>query len=94
MFEARVFLGMQVTPAFQAALNSANPTLVSLFTQGGQEYLEVYDVDGQRFLGKTLEETIDLSRVEMIHKNIISLLNRVVPNYPIDKSDLVFIAQT
>jgi hypothetical protein len=93
MFEAKIFLGFPVDAVFQKALDRSNPALRDLLTKGGEEYLEVYESQDQLFLGKTLGATADLSRIELAHANIMSLLKKLVSDYPYQPSSLVLISK-
>lgn len=56
--------------------------------QGGEEYLNEFSYKGMRFLGKGLGSMISLSELELIEKNIYSLLKKVVSQFPYEEVPL------
>lgn len=91
MFKTTLFLGLPITPTFEISLKQANPGLLALFTKGGSDYLEYCDVRGQRFLGKTLGDSAELGRIELVEANICSLISRLVPDYSSKHTPLVIV---
>ncbi len=74
-------------------LQSANPSLVALFTKGGDDYLETVEHHGQRYLGKCVGENADLARITLVEANIMSLLRRLVPDYPYQETPMLVLAK-
>lgn len=88
MFEIDLFLGFPVDPLYQAALSKANPKIIAQFVQGSGDYLiEVLHRD-MRFLGKNIGKMITLAELELLEKNIYSLLKRLVSEFPYEETPL------
>ena len=86
-----IFLGFPVSEAMNDALKRVNPSLLALFTQGGDDYLEEYCYQEQRYLGKAIGESVDTAKLRLVEANILSLLKRLLPDYPFLASFLVLI---
>lgn len=83
MSEPVLFLGFVVDATFAGNLARANPSLVSLLTQGGDAYLLSREVHGQQYLGKKLGSMTDLDAILATAKHIHSLARRLVPDAPL-----------
>lgn len=81
LYQATLFLGFSIDPAFQLSLKTANPHLVSLLTSGG-DYLQKFSTGGQDFLGKEISCAPNLEELESLEANLISLLKKLSPDYP------------
>lgn len=91
MIQTSLFLGLPVTADLERALNAVNPTALALFTQGGEDYLELHSHQEQRFLGKAIADGTDIARLHLIEANVISLLNCLLPDRAFTASSLVLV---
>ncbi len=88
MFEIDLFLGFPVDPLYQAALSKANPKIVAQFIQGSDDYLKEVVHGNMRFLGKNIGKMISLAELELLEKNVYSLLKRLVSEFPYEEAPL------
>lgn len=86
--ESLVFLGVKELPLMQEALSKKSPQLLALFIQDHPDYLQRVYYDGQAYLGKFLGSHVDLSCLDLIEKNIHSLLRRLDSDYPFHEAHL------
>ncbi len=93
MFQTSLFVLFPVSEAFEKMLQGTNPSLVAMFTQGGDDYLESVEHNGQHYLGKCAGDTADIARITLLEANIGSLLRRLVPDYPYQETPLVVLAK-
>lgn len=81
MIEASLFLGFICDPLFESGLEKATPYWVELLTGGG-DYLSKVTVSNVKYLGKFASSLVSLEELENLESNILSLLKRLVPDYP------------
>lgn len=91
--QPNLFLAYPITPRLQTALDLTNPSLVSFFTQGRPDYLEIIEQEGVKYIGKWIGETSDLTAAEQLRLNVKSLLMRLAPNYDYSSNEFVLLAQ-
>lgn len=89
MFFAKLFMGVVVEGSFASQFSSANPQLVALFLNPEREYLLEMKHEGKTYLGKTVSTSADLASLDQMEANIVSLLKKIVPDYPYDDLELV-----
>lgn len=89
MFFAKLFMGVVVEGPFAAKFAAANPQLVALFLGPEREYLLEVQHEGKRYLGKTISTSSDLASLEQTEANIVSLLKKILPDYPYDDLEMV-----
>lgn len=89
MFFAKLFMGVAVEGSFASQFSAANPQLVALFLNPEREYLLEIKHEGKIYLGKTVSTSTDLASLGQIEANIVSLLKKIVPDYPYDDMELV-----
>lgn len=86
-----LFLGFLVDREFTERLKGTRPSVVELFTRGGEDYLESHFFNDQKYLGKRLGSLTDLSTLEATEKNIESLIQRMAPRESIPIPSLVIL---
>lgn len=91
--QPNLFLAYPISPAFQEALNRANPALLAMFTQGRPDYLEAIEQGGDNYLGKWVGDSCDLATLEQLQLNVKSLLARLAPDYDYNSSEFVVLAR-
>ncbi len=91
MLQQPIFLGYLISDALSNALQRVNPSLLQLFTQGGEEYLEFFHHQGQRYLGKSVGDHTDTARLRLVAPHILSLLQRLLPDYSFSIDSLLLL---
>lgn len=88
LYRPRLFLGFCVDPAFQTLYSQLSPEKKALFIQKGDAYLQEHFHEDRLYLGKFIEGTSDVPALELLSLNIFSLLKKLVPDYPYQKTQL------
>ena len=87
----QLFLAFPVSHEFEKVLARVNPDLLTVFTQGGESYLEDRQIEGVRYLGKALGQLADLGAIDLLEENIYSLLERIDPHFAYRQQPLILI---
>ncbi|NGX61982.1 MAG: hypothetical protein K940chlam9_01475 [Chlamydiae bacterium] len=82
MFRFSLYLAIPEDSLFARSIEKSNPHLVGMFTQGG-DYLHKKVVDSLPYLGKPLPPSPSLEQLERTQINLISLLKKIAPTYPV-----------
>ena len=90
MFDLKLFLGFCIDDIFQHELKKTNPYLISLLI-GKEEYLEQISSNGKCYLGKYLAAFPTVDQLEISEKHLLSLLLKLVPQYPFPNNPPVVI---
>ena len=89
MFTVKLFLGVPVDHSLASFLEKMNPHLREVFINEGEYYLNDVIYRGERYLGKFADQMPDIQSLELLEKNIYSLLLKVAPGYSYRATDLV-----
>lgn len=92
MFSARLFLGLEVTPAVEELFRSADPQMVEAFVKNDDVYLSDLTYRGSRYLGKFAGEQTDITSLELLESNINSLLAILFPSENLSNYSLVLLS--
>ena len=100
MFDALLFLGFPLSPAFQQELLRVSSVERELFIQEGgvsgeldpSPYLQIITYEEREYLGKTLGSIIELNDLEQFCSHLYSLLKKMVPQCSFDRHSLVLLA--
>lgn len=91
MYSVKLFFGVPISGEIAAKLSLVNPDLLSLFVQNEDHYLREAVIQNQRYMGKSIENAVDLASLELLQANIFSLLKKILPDYPIEKHPLILL---
>lgn len=89
MFELELFLGFPIDEAYKQMLAKADPSVVSLFIQPGQNYLQKIIYEDIHYLGKFAGKINESSNLDLLAENIYSLLKKITPDYPCQNVPLI-----
>lgn len=93
MFEYDLLLAFPITPLFQEKLSSLAAPVRNLFIQPGNSlYLQEIPYEGEMFLGKNLGKMAELKALDSFRDHLLSLLKKLVPDYPYHEHSLVLLA--
>jgi hypothetical protein len=84
--KSHLFLGLPIHKELKGSLTSSS--LFNLFVKEGENYLQEYSEKNFYYLGRILDEKIDLTQLEMLQANIYSLLKKILPDYPFEEIHL------
>lgn len=88
MYEVELFLGFPIDSSFATALSSIDPKIISIFIRNDRDYLQEITYQNNRYIGKFAGKLNDLSGLELLNSNIYSILKKIVPDYPFEKTQL------
>lgn len=93
MFSVSLFIGFPVSPSYSEALAEIDPQIIKMFISDHEDsYLNEVAFEGTRYLGKYAGEAPSVSELEMLQKNIYSILNKMIPNHTCESIPLVLFA--
>lgn len=90
MLELSLFLGFSPDEAFENELEKTNPFLVS-YLIGKEEFLLEIEYCNRRYLGKRIHGHPSLEQLESLEKHLLSLLEKLTPNYPFSANPPVLV---
>jgi hypothetical protein len=91
--EPRLFLGFAMDPFFEQELSRANPYLVTLLI-GKEDYLVQVKQQEHCYLGKYPPPHPTVDQLEDLEKHLLSLLNKLTPQYCFTKNRPVLVTLT
>lgn len=93
MFDTVLFLGFPLSEAYRQALIQIPAIERELFIQNqDSNYLQKIEYEGIEYLGKYLGSSIEMAKLSMSHSHIYSLLKKLIPHFPYEKSPLLLLA--
>lgn len=82
MLTVSLFLGLPIDASYEKALAEMDPAIRDLRVSGHHEsYLNQTALDDVPYLGKFLGETAYVSDLELLEKNIYSVLHKMFPGH-------------
>jgi hypothetical protein len=75
----RLFFGCKIDSKLREALAQAKPGERRYFEDANSEFLRVLSFDEERWIGKVMGGGVNVSDVEDIQRNVVSILRRVAP---------------
>ncbi|HLU66863.1 MAG TPA: hypothetical protein VKZ63_11340 [Kofleriaceae bacterium] len=75
----RLFFGCKIDSKLREALAQAKPGDRRYFEDPNGEFLRVLSFEDERWIGKVMGGGVNVSDVEDIQRNVISILRRVAP---------------
>lgn len=85
----QLFLGFPVDEAFLESLDQIDEKLQNYFVQQNDHYLQkIVGANGTVYFGKFVGEKTDLQELHAVEANIYSLLKRLAPGFPFQKTAL------
>jgi len=76
----RLFFGCKIDSKLREALAQAKPGDRRYFEDPNGEFLRVLTFEDERWIGKVMGGGVNVSDVEDIQRNVVSILRRVAPN--------------
>ena len=76
----RLFFGCKIDSKLREALAQAKPGERRYFDDPNGEFLRVLSFEDERWIGKVMGGGVNVSDVEDIQRNVVSILRRVAPS--------------
>ncbi|KAF3361723.1 Uncharacterized protein PHSC3_001722 [Chlamydiales bacterium STE3] len=89
MGQLELFLGFQIEKDFADKLQKVNLDVRSLFIKNQPGYLQEVEFQQQRYIGKMIDVNTDLDALFLLKNNILSILKKLVPEFPYKEDSLV-----
>lgn len=90
MHDLQLFLGIAIDQEIKLHLEKVSPFLKNALIQDNSDYLHEIEVDTVTYLGKKIGKLVYLHQLEMSEKNVRSLLQKLLPEYPQTKPLMIF----
>ncbi len=90
VLEYTLFLGCALDEELQGKLALRNPHLIEMLLGGG-DYLQRIEHEGQSFVGKFVGSRNRLAELELLEKNVRSILTQLVGEYSYQQHPLVLL---
>jgi len=88
----RLFFGCKIDSKLREALAQAKPGDRRYFEDPNGEFLRVLTFEDERWIGKVMGGGVQVSDVEDIQRNVVSILRRVAPNVRASASSIKIFA--
>ncbi len=88
----RLFFGTKIDSKLREALAQAKPGDRRYFEDPTGEFLRVLTFEDERWIGKVMGGGVQVSDVEDIQRNVVSILRRVAPNVRTSPSSIKIFA--
>lgn len=81
--DPQLFLGLPLSETYIQELNQLDPPFLDAFIKAqSSDYLQRIENQGVVYLGKGIPSPYDVAGLESLQTNIMSLLIKLVPDYP------------
>lgn len=84
-----LFYGFPLDEAFMEQFRKVNPEISTMFIQDSSDYLQKISFNNQSFIGKNIGRVTDIDSLNLTQTHILSILNKLVPNYTYKSNVLV-----
>jgi len=78
--DSRLFFGCKIDSKLREALAQAKPGDRRYFEDPDSEFLRICEVGEEKWIGKVVDAGLNVTEVEDIQRNIISILRRIAPD--------------
>jgi hypothetical protein len=78
--DSRLFFGIKIDSKLREALAQAKPGDKRYFEGEDSEFLRICEVGEEKWIGKVVDAGLNVTEVEDIQRNIISILRRIAPD--------------
>ncbi len=89
--QAELFLGIQIDPLLETALEKLDPKIVAIYINADPEHLKKLEFADKQYIGKSLGEMADSAAVLLMATHIVSVIKKLMPDYHLDIDSLVII---
>lgn len=97
MFDTILFLGFPLSDSYQLLLLELPSAERKMFIQNqdfhqDSPYLQKIEYEGMEYLGKYLGSSIDMATFDLSYSHIVSLLKKLIPQFPYEQNSLFLLA--
>lgn len=78
--EIQLFFGCKIDSKLREALAQAKPGDRRYFEEPDSEFLRICEVGEEKWIGKVVTAGLNVTEVEDIQRNVISILRRIAPD--------------
>lgn len=87
--KSELFIGAPISSELRQSLNKLDSQLTAMFIADDVDHLNLYEHEGQLLLGKRIGEMSDAAGILLVGTHIISVIKKLLPEYPADIQSLV-----
>lgn len=88
MIEQYLIIGVKINARLQEALDHCPAQHRVYFQEKNPDYLQIYNLDGEQVLGKTLKPGANLELLADYVKNIKSIVKKICPQFSLPESEI------
>lgn len=89
--EPNLFFGLLVDDHLSSYLLEVSQELYKMYVNKGNPYLQEISIENNLYLGKQADKDISLDGLLLLKANIISIIKKIIPEYPIQDNSLVLL---
>ncbi|MBA3816230.1 MAG: hypothetical protein H0X29_06870 [Parachlamydiaceae bacterium] len=89
MLNLELFLGFPINKDFSQCVAQVDTKIIELFVTENDAYLRQVVYKNIIYWGKNIGEVCDIDKLELLEKNVYSLLKKVIPDYPFNETPLL-----
>jgi hypothetical protein len=81
----RLFVGIKITKALQADLDSPAPGMQHYFDGNSKDYLEIVNLREERFIGRYLADGFPVANLADVTRNVRSIVSLITRGHRIEE---------
>jgi hypothetical protein len=90
LLEAPIFIGFKASRALRHLLESLTDIQKAYVASDDSAFLQSYEIGGDLYIGKLIQEAVSTDRVDDIRRNILSILRKLGPVVPLPTAMRIF----
>jgi hypothetical protein len=90
LLEAPVFIGFKASRALRHVLDSLSDVQKAYVSSDDSAFLQSFEIAGDLYIGKLVQEAVSTDRVDDIRRNILSILRKLGPVVPLPTAMRIF----
>jgi hypothetical protein len=84
----RLFVGIKITKALQDDLDSPPPGTKHYFEGGNGDYLQIIDLNNEKFIGRYLKDGFPAADIVDVSRNVCSIVKLISRGRRIDEHEV------
>jgi len=84
----RLFIGIKITKALQNELDSPAPGTKHYFEGGNSDYLQIIDLNDEKFIGRYLKDGFPAASIGDVSRNVCSIVKLIARGRRIEETEV------
>jgi hypothetical protein len=84
----RLFIGIKITKALQNELDSPAPGTKHYFEGGNSDYLQIIDLNDEKFIGRYLKDGFPAASIGDVSRNVCSIVKLIARGRRIEENEV------